>query len=715
MKKYRFRINNLDCASCAMKVEETLNNYGKYKNAIVNFSTSKISLESDEEVDIDVLNEIAKKVEPEVDIEPLNAKENTEKKGIDYALIVFVIAVIIGIVGLRALFSIKALNIACIAISYLLLVYKHFINAIKVLIKNKSVNEDFLIVISSLGAFFVGETFEGIMVLALYSLGKYLEDKAINKTRSSVKDLLDIKQDFANLKVGDEIKTVDVNEIKVNDILVIKKGERIPVDGIVVSGISELDTSALTGESDLTKVKENSKVLSGSINAGDIIEMKAEEVYENSTVSRILSMIDEATDKKSKTETTVTKVSKIYTPMVILLAAVVAIVLPLLFDLSYADSIYRGLTFLVISCPCAIAISVPLAYFVGIEIASRNKILIKGSNYLDNLKNIKKIIFDKTGTITTGAFKVTDIQIYDENYSKEEVIDILTKGEALSNHPIAKSIMNLTKKEVNSEEVEGFTEIEGRGISFVLHDKKVNVGTDALCDNCTLEANVHLNIDGKHVASLIIDDGVKSHAKEAIAKLHKLGIKTYMFTGDQSEVAKEIAKEVGIDEVKSEMLPSDKFNEYEKLSSEDERIAFVGDGINDAPVLKRAYIGMSMGEIGSAAAVEASDIVLMKDDLLKIPEAINISKTTNRIIRQNLVFAFTVKVLCLVLSVLGIASMWMAVFADTGVTILTVFNTLKLRKILGHKHEQSHDHAHEHKHDHDNNHNHEHKDCDCCD
>ncbi|MBQ8298965.1 MAG: cadmium-translocating P-type ATPase [Clostridia bacterium] len=704
MKKFRYIINNLDCANCARKIEEALNKDSRFENVVVNFNTSKISLEASDTVDVSVLNEIAKKVEPEVDILEIKTSATDEKlHSKEYSLGSLVIAVICGIIAIKVKFPNDIINLALLVISYVLLIYKHLINSLKVLIKNKTINENLLIVISSLGAFVIGEVFEGIMVVALYTFGKFLEEKAINRTRSSVKELLDIRQNYANLKLDNDVKEIDVNDIKIGDILVVKKGERIPVDGVIIEGITKLDTSALTGESELVDVKLNSKILSGSINVGDVIEIKATEVYENSTVSRILTLMEEATDKKSKTETTVSKISKVYTPVVLILATLVAVFMPKLFDVTYAESLYRGLTFLVISCPCAIAISVPLSYFVGIGIASKNNILVKGSNYLDNLMHIKKIIFDKTGTLTTGAFQVTNIEIFDDAYSKEEVIDVLTKGESLSNHPIAKSIMKLAKGDVNNEDVEEYKEIAGRGISFELQDKKVKIGTDELCGDCVLEANVHLNIDGKHVASVIIDDGIKRNAKEAIEQLHKSGVKTYMFTGDQKEVALEIGNELGINEIRYEMLPADKFAGYEELSKSDPRIAFVGDGINDAPVLRRAFIGMSMGEIGSAAAIEASDVVLMKDDLLKIPEAIKISKTTNRIIKQNLIFAFTVKILFLTLSILGKASMWMAVFADTGVTVLTIFNTLRLKNKFKKKHE-SHSHAcecHEHHHHHE--------------
>ncbi len=676
MKKYKYNILNLDCANCAREIEEELNNNERFNNVVVNFNTSKISFESEDEISLKELNELVKAIEPEADI--VDEVETVNKK--EYSILTLVLGVLIGLVAQYIELSFF-LNTILMLTSYVLLLYKHAINAVKVLFKNKTLNENALIVISAIGAFAIGESFDGMMVVALYTLGKILEEKAINKTRDSVKDLLDIKQDFANLKINDEIKTIDVEEIKLDDLLIVKKGEKVPVDGIITSGATKLDTSALTGESELVSVKEGDRILSGSINEGEVVELKATELFENSTVSRILTLIEEATDKKANSETMVARISKVYTPVIILLAVVITILLPVLGVAEFSESLYRGLTFLVISCPCAIAISVPLSYFVGIGMASKNNVLIKGSNYLDNLMHLKKIIFDKTGTLTTGSFNVTSIEIFDNNYTREDIIEILTKGESFSNHPIAKSIMKLANEKVNGEDVENYKEISGKGIEYEIENKQIKVGTIKICDDCKLEASVHLNIDGKHVASIIIDDGIKEGTAEAISSLKKLGIKTYMFTGDKKDVALEIGKKLDIDEIKYEMLPQDKFSEYEKVAKDDEAVAFVGDGINDAPVLKRAFIGISMGEIGSAAAIEASDIVIMKDDLRKIPIAIKISRNTNKIIKQNLIFAILVKIIILMLSVFGYAAMWMAVFADTGVTLITILNTLRLKRM----------------------------------
>lgn len=672
MNKYRYNINNLDCAGCAREIEEKLNKNKKFKNVVVNFNTSKISYESECDISIEELNSIIKKIEPEASI----SKEVEEKK--EYHLSILIISILIAVV---ANFLIKENNLKIILfiISYVLLLYRTTINAIKLLFKSRTINENALITISCIGAFIIGENMEGIMVIALYTIGKILEEKALNNSRKSIKELLDIKQGYANLKKDEEVHKIEIEDVKVGDILIVKKGEKIPVDGIVVKGSTLIDSSALTGESELVKIEEGMKVLSGSINNYHVIEVKATSLFKDSTVSKILNLLEEATDKKTKTETIVSKISKIYTPIIIILAILVITLLPLFFDLSYKESLYRGLTFLVISCPCAIAISVPLSYFTGIGVASKKGILIKGSNYLDNLSNAKSIIFDKTGTLTDGTFNVKDINIIDKKYKKDEIIDILIKGESLSNHPIAKSILKLTDKKIDNSDVLEFREIEGKGISFKLNNQKIIIGNKSLCD-CIHDATLHLNIDGSHVASITISDGIKENTKKTIDELKKRNIKTYMFTGDKKDIAIEIGEKLGIDSLKYEMLPTDKYHFFEEVRENDGITIFVGDGINDAPTLKRADIGISMGGVGSDSAIEASDIVLMKDDLIKISQAIDISFYTKKIIKQNLLFAIMVKLIILILSILGLANMWLAVFADTGVTLITILNTLRIIK-----------------------------------
>ena len=674
MKKYKYNINNLDCANCAREIEEMLNDNTNFNNAVVNFSTCKISYESDKDFTLEELNTLIKSIETDAYI-TLNeeVEESTSK---EYHISILIIALVIGFLGYFLPLP-KIVKIILYVISYSLLLYKTSINAIKLLKKGSGINENALITISCIGALLIGEVLEGMMVITLYTIGKILEEKAINNSRKSIKDLLDIKEPFAYLVDGKKIVEIPVEEVKKDDVLVVKKGEKVPVDGVIIKGSSSLDTSALTGESELVKVNVSDEVLSGSINMGDVLEIKATNTFSNSTVAKILDLLESATDKKTKTENMVTKFSKVYTPIIIGLAILITIILPLIFKVPFKTSLYRALTFLVISCPCAIAISVPLSYFTGIGTASKKGILVKGSNYLDNLSNTTSIIFDKTGTLTNGTFNVEKIEVLDNKYSKEEIIDILIKGESLSNHPIAKSILKLKKGKIDNSDVLDYKEIEGNGISFKLNKKNVLIGNSKLC-GCDIDTDLHLNINGKHVASVVINDGIKENAKETISKLKNSNIKTYMFTGDKKAVALNIGKKLGLDEIKYEMLPQDKFKAFEKVSDNSEVTIFVGDGINDAPVLRRADIGISMGGVGSDSAIEASDIVLMSDELSRIPLAINISKYTKRIIKENLIFAMSVKVVILLLSVFGYANMWLVVFADTGVTLLTILNTLRI-------------------------------------
>lgn len=675
MKKYKYNINNLDCVNCAREVEESLNENKDFKNVIVNFNTKKLIYESDKEFTLPELNKLVKEVEPDAFItdEEVNIKK-------EYHFSILVVGVIIGLIGYFVKMPIY-LKWILYVISYSMLLYRCIINSLKLLIKSKTINENLLITVSCLGALALKNVLEGIMVITLYTIGKILEEKAINNSRNSIKDLMDLTDKTVNIKVGKEVKNILVEDVKVGDILLVKKGEKIGVDGIIKSGTSSIDSSMLTGESEPVFIKEGDKVLSGSINLGDVILVRATSTFEDSTVSKILEMLESATDKKTKTETIVSKGSKIYTPVVLVLSILVMIVLPL-FGVNLSSSIYRGLTFLVISCPCAIAISVPLSYFTGIGVCSKNGILVKGSNYLDSLSSAKNIIFDKTGTLTNGTFKVTSIDIKDEKktngYNKDDIMEILLMGESLSDHPIAKSIMSTSGKFVDNSRVENYKEISGKGITFVLDGKQVSIGNNKI-DECTETASIHMHINGKHVASIFINDGIKENTSSVIKSLQKNDIKTYMFTGDKKDVALEIGGMLGIDEIKYEMLPTDKFKAYESVEKSGLTI-FVGDGINDAPVLKRSSVGISMGSVGSDQAIEASDIVILNDDLEKIPLGISISKYTKHIIKENLIFAIGVKAVILVLSVLGLASMWLAVFADTGVTLLTILNTLRIIK-----------------------------------
>ena len=678
MKKYKYRLNNLDCANCANKIEERLKKENNLSDVVVNFSSLTLSFMSNDDIKIEDISDIVTKIEPEVVVTKIDEEVKENKK--NYNLIRLIIGVIIALFGLYVNFNNEIINKILIIASYVILLYRTFKVAVKMLIKSHTINENALITISAIGAYFVDKQMEGLMVITLYEIGKILEEKAVNNSRNSIKDLMNIKQDFANKVVGDKTEVINVEDVKINDILIIKKGEKIPVDGIVIEGETKLNLFSLTGESDLVNKKENDEVLSGSINEEKVIKIKATKLFNDSTVSKILSLIEDATDKKSKTETFVAKMAKYYTPIVLIISVVTFICFILFTDLTTYESIYRALVFLVISCPCAIAISVPLSYFTGIGVSSKNGILVKGSNYLDLLSRVNKIVFDKTGTLTSGAFKVISFNLLDSSYSEDYILKLYALGENLSNHPIAKSIMNYVNIEVN-EKVKNHKEIEGLGVSYTYDDKKIKIGNNKMFDiKDDGSLNIYLSIDDKIVSSLTINDGIKEGVENTLNELSKKGIETYMFTGDSKENALSISEKLNIDKVYYELLPTEKYEKLEELLNDKDVVAFIGDGINDAPSLKRADIGISMGSIGSSSAIEASDIVIMDDDISKINKAISISNKVKRIIKENLVFSIGVKILILVLSAIGIANMWQAVFADVGVTIISILNTLRIMK-----------------------------------
>lgn len=678
LKKYKYRLNNLDCANCANKIEERLKKENNLSDVVVNFSSLTLSFMSNDDIKIEDISNIVTKIEPEVVVTKIDEEAKETKK--NYNLIRLIIGVIIALLGLYVNFNNEIINKILIIASYVILLYRTFKVAFKMLIKSHTINENALITISAIGAYFVDKQMEGLMVIILYEIGKILEEKAVNNSRNSIKDLMNIKQDFANKVVGDKTKVINVEDVKINDILIIKKGEKIPVDGIVIEGETKLNLFSLTGESDLVNKKENDEVLSGSINEGKVIKIKATKLFNDSTVSKILSLIEDATDKKSKTETFVAKMAKYYTPIVLIISVITFICFVLFTDLTTYESIYRALVFLVISCPCAIAISVPLSYFTGIGVSSKKGILVKGSNYLDLLSRVNKIVFDKTGTLTSGAFVVTSFNLLDSSYSEDYILKLYALGENLSNHPIAKSIMNYVNIDVN-EKVKNHKEIEGLGVSYTYDDKKIKIGNNKMFDiKDDGSLNIYLSIDDKIVSSLTINDGIKEGVENTLSELSKKGIETYMFTGDSKENALSISEKLNIDKVYYELLPTEKYEKLEELLNDKDVVAFIGDGINDAPSLKRADIGISMGSIGSSSAIEASDIVIMDDDISKINKAISISNKVKRIIKENLVFSIGVKILILVLSVIGIANMWQAVFADVGVTIISILNTLRIMK-----------------------------------
>lgn len=672
--KYKFKLSSLDCAGCALEIEKKLNENDEIDDASVNFSKLMITVTTKTQNPKKLVSDIVKKVEPESKVMDLN--ESYENKGkFKFYIIRLLVGIIFMIIGMCQKGTISNVFIV---LSYVTLLYRTFTNAIKLLFKSKTVNENMLVTISCVGAYLTGNTHEGLMVIILYEIGKILEEVAVNNSRRSISDLMDIKPEVANLKKGDEILTVDPKDVKIGDVIIVKKGDEIPLDGTIIKGSSKLNTAALTGESNLKSVNKGDKVLSGSINTLSVIEIKVESLYEDSTVSKILELTENASDRKAKFENFVSKAAKVYTPIIMILALLIALILPL-FGLSFKVSIYRALVFLVVSCPCAILISVPLGYFSGIGKASKVGILVKGSDYLELLSSVNKIVFDKTGTITTGISNDYKLEILDDKYKEKDIINYYVKGETLSNHPLAKSVLNVFSKKVSTKDVLNYKETAGKGISYEIDGKKIKIGSSSFVNLSDKDSYIYLKIDGKVIAKLKLIDDIKKDSISAILELKKQNIKTFMFTGDKKKSAEAVAKKTGVDEVFYEMLPDDKYKKLDKIIKEnDKKTAFVGDGINDAPSLALSDVGISMGIEGSASAIEASDVVIMNDSLSKIPEAIKISKFTKKIIKQNLIFAIGVKVLVLVLSAIGVANMWQAVFADTGVTLLTILNSTRI-------------------------------------
>lgn len=683
--KYRYKVEGLTCANCARKIEEMLKQEGCFKNAIVNFNTQTIICEADRD-EIFTVKSIVYKIEPEAKVVYMGGAKAEEKNTVNSLNI---IRYILGIIVFVASVIVKneVVKLILVVLAYLLLIYRIFWVAIKKLFKNGIIDENILICISAIGAYLVNKPMEGIMVLALYEFGKMLEAKAVNNTRRSIKEILNIRPEYANLKKQNGVVKVSPEDIKVEDVILIKPGEKIPLDGIVVSGNSNVNNAALTGEAKYISVVQGDYVYAGGINIDGLLEVKVTKKYVDTTLATILELTENATNRKAKTENMVSKLAKVYVPLVMILAVMVSMLLPLITDLTYSQSIYRGLIFLVISCPCAIAISVPLGYFCGIGKASSIGILIKGSDYLDGLKDVNTIVMDKTGTITVGEFVIDKVITFTDQYTQSQLLEYCRYGESMSNHPLAKAIVSSCS--LDTSKVKKYEELSGKGISYELNDKKVLVGNEILVgiEKANLDNTaIYVKVDNTVIGYIELKDKIKDSAKDAIKELQKNNIQVKMFTGDNENVAKEVAATVGIQDVSHNMLPQDKFNKMQELLDNNHngntKVAFVGDGINDSPVLALSDIGISMGISGSNSAIEASDVVILSDDLTKINAVIKISKYTNRIIKENLIFAIGTKVTFLLLSALGLTGMAFAVFADVGVTVIAILNSIR---ILRHK------------------------------
>ena len=605
-------------------------------------------------------------------------------------LIQIIIGLILFAIALLVPFQKEIINDIIFIISYIIVGIKIVIKAIKNIFRGEVFDENFLMAIATIGAFFVGEFPEAVAVMLFYQIGELFQSYAVDKSRKSIASLMDIRPDYANVYKDGELIKVNPEEVEIGENIIVKPGEKVPLDGIIVEGNSMIDTSALTGESVPRKVNVGEEILSGCINQNGVLTIKVTKEFAESTVSKILDLVENASSKKSKSENFISKFAKYYTPVVVILAVILAILPPVITkQYNFSEWVYRALSFLVVSCPCALVISIPLSFFGGIGGASKKGILVKGSNYLEALAQTETIVFDKTGTLTKGVFEVQKINAI--NISEQELIEIAAYAESYSNHPIALSVRKVYGKEIDNNRIADNKEISGLGIEATIDNKKVLVGNQKLMKQYNIEYKecddigtiLYIAVNNEYVGYILISDKIKRDSLTCIKELQNKNIKTIMLTGDKKQVGEKVANELKIDKVYTELLPDGKVQELEKLIKErntNKKIAFVGDGINDAPVLALADIGIAMGGMGSDAAIEAADIVIMTDEPSKISTAIKISRKTLRIVKQNIYFAIIVKIAVLILSAIGIADMWSAVFADVGVSILAILNALRLLK-----------------------------------
>ena len=603
-----------------------------------------------------------------------------------------IIIIITSIVLLIIAFLINdKLSVVFFLLSYIIVGHKIIYKAFRNIIRGKVFDENFLMTIATLGAFFINEIPEAVTVMLFYQIGEFFQDYALDKSRKSISSLMDIRPDYANVVKGKDTVKVNPSEVKIGDIIVVKSGEKIPLDGIVESGDSALNTSALTGESKLRKVDIGDEVLSGSINISGILKIKVTKEFSESTVSKILELVENASNRKSESENFITKFARYYTPIVVIEAILLSVIPPVIFNQDFNTWIYRALSFLVVSCPCALVVSIPLGFFSGIGACSKNGILVKGSNYLEAISKSEIVVFDKTGTITEGEFKVRSIHSVD--IRDNELLKLASYAEYYSNHPISISIKKDYGHKINPNKISDVKEIPGRGVIALVDNKKVMVGNNKLLEENNIEYEkcdiigtiIYVAVDNVYHGYMVIGDRIKDDSALTLRLLKNLGVKkTVMLTGDKDDVSKNVFERLNINEYYSELLPQDKvniINEFKKKLTDDGKIVFAGDGINDAPVIMSADIGISMGGVGSDAAIEASDIVIMTDELSKIATVINISKSTMKIVKQNIVFAISVKIFVLLLISFGILTMWSAVFADVGVSVLAILNSIRILKI----------------------------------
>lgn len=699
MKKVEYEVKNLDCAGCAGKIQYKAGTMKGVFNANLDLYKKRFILEVDEDFEEDsflsTINVFANSIEPGTEITKLEEyneeeelkrreeerkkeelEEKKEKITIIIGLILFLMAIILGRISYN-------LRIVLAVIAYIILGWDVVLKSFKNILKGNFMDENFLMTIATFGAFYLGESTEAVGVMLFYKIGEYFQDKAVSNSRKSIEKLLDIRPEYANIKNKDgELIKVSPKKLKIGDIIVVKAGEKIPVDGIVIKGNSTLNTAALTGESLPIEVDVDSEILSGSLNGAGTLEIKVTKLFADSTINKIISMVENASNKKAESEKFITKFARYYTPIVVISAIIVGVFLPLIlgdFNLWFG----RALIFLVISCPCALVLSVPLTFFSSIGIASKQGILIKGGNYLEALTSVGSVVFDKTGTLTKGKFKIDSLEAI--NCSEEELLKIAQIGEYYSNHPIGKTILSQLNSEIDEDYMEGYKELSGFGVVAYYEGKEILVGNYKLMKEYEVVVEekeyagtiIYTALDREFLGYIYISDEIKSDSKETISELSKNGIDSYMLTGDNKKIGEMVGEKLGIkkENIFTQLLPQGKVSQLQSiLDNSNKKVIFVGDGVNDAPVLSMADIGIAMGGVGSDIAVETADIVIMKDEPSKIIEVLKIANINKKVVIQNIVFALGIKILVMILGVFGIANMWMAIFSDVGVSLLAVLN-----------------------------------------
>ena len=699
-----FILKGLDCPNCSAKIEKEVGELAGVSSSSINLMKQSLTISVEE----DALSLVTKQIEtivhshePDVTVTEYIAESSVstqETKSEDYNNKIRIIRLIAGaLIFISGIISNEFINVSLpvylifLVLAYIILGGDVVIKAIKNITKGRIFDENFLMSLSTIGAFVIGEYPEAVAVMLFYQIGEYFQDLAVNRSRKSIANLMNIRPDFATVLRNGEQTIVSPKTVSIGEIIVVKPGEKIPLDGIILEGDSMLDTKALTGESVPRTVHKGDEALSGCVNQNGVLTIQVAKAFGESTVSKIIELVENASSRKAPTENFITTFARYYTPVVVIFALILAVAPPLLFNAEWIEWIHRAFVFLVISCPCALVISIPLTFFGGIGAASKHGVLVKGSNYLESLNNVSTVVFDKTGTLTKGVFKVTEI-VPDNGFTVDRILEYGAKAEIYSNHPIAKSIIAAYEKDVDGTNITDYKEISGYGISVTVDNKKILAGNSKLmtaeqihyrpCNKAGTK--VYVAVDGKYAGCILITDEIKEDSKRAIAELKRIGIeKTVMLTGDDEMIGKAVSRKLGLDEYYAQLLPDQKVLKLEELDSQKplkSKLAFIGDGINDAPVLARADVGIAMGGIGSDAAIEAADVVLMTDEPSKLVEAIEVAKATKHIVIQNIVLALTVKVIFMVLGAFGIAGMWEAVFGDVGVALIAVMNAMRTLK-----------------------------------